>query len=317
MKDFDFMKWLMERRMILLLFKFARKFKPWGFGGLSLYYVAEFFIESFNKGAVTTRASAIAFRLFISIFPALIVLLSIIPHIPIENFQESLFENIQGLFPGDTFTLFESTLDDLINQKHSTVLSIGFILALYFSSDTVYAFLEGFNSSFNLEKRRSWFSLRLLSLGLLLALTIMMVLAVGLITFSEILIYKINEYNFLNDSLFLFFLDIARWMIIIMLIYFSISILYNAGDLKRKKWHVFNAGTSFATVFFVLASLGFAWFVQNFASYNRLYGSLGTLLVLLIWMNFNCFILLLGFELNTSIARAKRSALEKIKSVAE
>jgi len=317
MKSFDLKAWILERRIVLFLFGVARKIKPWGFEGLSLYYVAEFFIEAMNKGSVSTRAAAIAFRLFISIFPALIVLLSLIPIIPIDNFQESLFSNIQGFFPGDTFTLFESTLHDLINRSHSTILSIGFILALYFSSDTVNAILQGFNASFNLEKRRTAISMRLLSLLLLLILTIMLVISVGLITFSEIIFYKFKEYQILNDSFILTVLDIARWLIIVMLIYGSISILYNTGDLKRSKWKSFNAGSSFATIFFVLASLAFAWFVQNFASYNRLYGSLGTLLVLLVWMNFNCFILLLGFELNTSISRAKRSAIQTIKTVTE
>jgi membrane protein len=139
-----------------------------------------------------------------------------------------------------------------------------------------------------------------------------MVVAVGLITVSEIVLYRIGEFDFLNDAFIIFMLDIARWLIIILLIYSSITILYNAGDLNRKKWKLLNAGSWFATIFFILASLGFAWFVQNFASYNKLYGSLGTLLVLLIWMNFNCVILLLGFELNASISKAKRS-VEEIK----
>lgn len=282
----------------------AKTFHPPGFQGLSIYEVAEFFIEGLDKGYMTTRAAAIAFRVFVSIFPAIIVLLSLIPVIPIENFQESLFENIRAFFPGDTFSLVESTLDDLINKTHHTLISLGFVLALYFASNTVHAILLGFNESYHLEKRHNVFIIRLYSLVLLVVLTLLVVLAVGLITFSELIFHYLQEFQIVNDDFIIFLLKIAQWIIVTMLLYTSITVLYNAGDLNRKKWRYFTAGASLATFFFIAASLGFAWFVQNFSSYNKLYGSLGTLLVLLVWINFNSFIILMGFELNTSISKA-------------
>jgi membrane protein len=253
---------------------------------------------------MTTRAAAIAFRVFVSIFPAIIVLLSLIPVIPIDDFQESLFENIRAFFPGDTFSLVESTLDDLINKTHHTLISLGFVLALYFASNTVHAILLGFNESYHLEKKHKPLIIRVYSLVLLVVLTILIVLAVGLITFSEIIFHYLQEFQIVNDAFILLLLKIAQWLIITLLLYTSITVLYNAGDLNRKKWQYLTAGASLATTFFIAGSLGFAWFVQNFSSYNKLYGSLGTLLVLLVWINFNSFIILMGFELNTSINKA-------------
>lgn len=296
---------IMEWKPVKAGIKLASEIRPPGFERLSVYDVARYFIEGLQKGAVSTRAAAIAFRLFLSIFPALIVLLSLIPYIPIENFQEELFSSIRSFFPGDTFSLFESTLNDLIHRTHATVLSIGFILALFFASDTVNAILIGFNGSYNLEKRRNPFILRLLSLVLLLGLTLILVIAMGLITFSEFIFDYLQTTELVSAGIVIFALQVAKWVIVILLIYSSVSVLYNVGDFNRSRWKLFSAGASFATVFFILASIGFAWFVTNFSQYNKLYGSLGTFLVLLIWMNFNCMILLLGFELNASISRAK------------
>ncbi|MCB0760510.1 MAG: YihY/virulence factor BrkB family protein [Flavobacteriales bacterium] len=287
------------------MIRIADSIRPWGFEGLSLFYVMRFFVEGLQKGAVTTRAAAISFRLFLAVFPALILLLSIIPLVPIDDFQESLFSNIQGFFPGDTFDLVETTLDDLINRKHNTLLSIGFLLVLFYSSSSVNAILTGFSGSYNVEHKGNPVVFRLLSLLLMLVLTIFILMAVVLIIFSGMVFDYLKEFNFIPDDGIILLLNIARWLITLFLIYMSISTLYNVGDYKGRRWKTFSAGASFATLFFIIASLGFAWFVNNFAQYNTLYGSLGTLLLLLIWINFNCNILLLGFELNASIGRAK------------
>ena len=109
-----------------------------------------FFVEGVSKGSIPTRAAAISFRLFLAFFPGIIILLSIIPLIPIDDFQVQLFDAIKSYFPGDTFSLIEDTLHDLINKKHNTLLSIGFILMVYYASDSINAILMGFNESYHL-----------------------------------------------------------------------------------------------------------------------------------------------------------------------
>jgi membrane protein len=295
--------------------RIANKIRPWGFQGLSLYFVAKFFVEGIQKGSLTTRSAAISFRLFLSVFPGIILLLSIIPLIPIENFQENLFENISGFFPGDTFSLVESTLDDLLNKKHNTLLSIGFVLVIFYASNSVNAILLGFNGSYNLQEKGNPFLLRIASVLLMLVLGLFMVVAVSLIIFSGFAFDYLHELDLLPDKGIIMLLDAARWVITIFLIYLSISTLYNVGDFRQTKWQMFSAGTSFATLFFILASVGFAWFVSSIAQFNKLYGSLGTLLILLIWINFTSTILLLGFELNTSIQIAKRTVTDEPNSL--
>jgi len=292
--------------------------KPWGFEGLSLWYVSTFFVEGISKGSLATRAAAISFRLFLAFFPGIILLLSLIPHIPIQNFQENLFESISGFFPGDTFSLFESTLDDLINRKHNALLSIGFILVIYYASSSINAVLLGFNESYYVEERGNPLVMRIASIILIFVLGFIMIVAVMLIIFSGIAFDYLHELVIIGDRGYIPILNFAKWVISLFLIYSVISTLYNVGNGKRRRrWRFFNVGSTFATLFFIIASLGFAYFVNNFAQFNKLYGSLGTLMVLLIWLNFNSMIVLLGFDLNSSIAKAKREQRRAEKLAAE
>ncbi len=294
----------LESRPVVWVFGVARKFKPWGFEGLSLYHVMSFFIEGLQKGDLTTRAAAIAFRMFLALFPTLIILLALIPYVSIDGFQDNLFENIQNAFPGDSFQFFEPTIADLINKPQASLLSIGFILALFYASNSINAILIGFNGSYNLTAKGNVWLIRIISVGLMLVLGLLQLIAMAIIIFSGVAFDYLRELDLLPAEGIVILIDFARWLISISLIYFSISVLYNVGNFKRLKWRVFTAGASFATLFFIIASLGFAYFVNNFSQYNQLYGYIGSLIIFLIWVNFNCIILLLGFELNISIHRA-------------
>lgn len=278
-----------------------------GFQGMSLLYVAKFFWEGLMKGAIPMRAAAISFKLFLAFFPGIILLLSLIPYIPIANFQENLMGYLQSFFPGDSFSLVESTLNDLVNKKHNTLLSVGFILTIYYASNSVNAILLGFNTSYNLEERGNPWMMRFASLILIFVLGLFMVIAIGLIVFSDFFGRYLHEHGIISGQ-GKNLLVVAKWFISILLMYTVISTLYQVGTpRRRKRLRFMNTGATFATIFFVLASFLFAIFVENFSNFNSLYGSLGTLLLLLIWLEFNCMILLLGFELNVSITRAKKS----------
>jgi membrane protein len=220
-----------------------------------------------------------------------------------------LFDSIRSYFPGDTFSLVEDTLHDLINKKHNTLLSIGFILMIYYASDSINAILVGFNDSYHLEEKANAVLMRILSVILIFVLGLIMIISISMIMFSGAAFGYLHELGVIPNKGYIPLLNTVKWLLTVFLVYSVFSTLYNvgAGRWRRKRWKFFNAGASFATIFFVLTSLLFAWFVNNFAQYNTLYGSLGTLMILLIWMNFNSMILLLGFELNVSIRKAKKS----------
>ncbi len=280
-----------------------------GVEGLSLLLVGRFFIESVTKGSITTRAAAISFRLFLAFFPAIILLLSLIPYIPIPNFQKELMDNIHQFFPGDTFSLVEDTLNDLINKKYSSLISIGFILVIYYASNSINAILLGFNESYHFEDNTHPILRRVLSIILIFILGLLLASAITLIVFSETIIGIIGDKDLLADKAIVFMLDIARWIITLILVYSVNTTLYNVGMgvRRRRSWRFWNSGAILATSLFIITSLAFAYFINNFSQFNKLYGSLGTLMVLLIWMNLNCIILLAGFDLNASIRKALRT----------
>jgi membrane protein len=295
--------------------QFLSQVKLPGFQGLSLWYVARFFLEAIMRGQLPTRAAAISFRLFLAFFPAMILLLSLIPYIPIDNFQDSLFEGISGFFPGDTFSLFEETFHDLIKRKHSALLSIGFVLVVYYASNSINAILIGFNSSYYMEEKGNVWLLRMASIVLIFILGVFMIVAVALNLFSGILFDYLHEIKLIGKHSKVL-LEIVNWLISVSLVYAIITTLYNVGAGKqRRKWSFINVGATFATIIFVITSLGFAYFVNNFGQFNKLYGSLGTLMVLLIWLNFNCMIVLMGFELNMSIRKARKTSKLQHKEV--
>ena len=163
-------KWLnrlLDTQLVKRFLDFTQRVKPWGFRGLSLYFVMKFFIEGIQKGYISSRAAAISFRFFLAFFPGIIILLTLIPMVPVEGFQESLFNTIEALFPGDSFMFFESTIDEIVNKENTALLSVGFVLLLYYASNSINAILQGFSSSYNLRNRGNPFLMRLASLGLM------------------------------------------------------------------------------------------------------------------------------------------------------
>ena len=299
---------LVERIQSTRLYKkwriLSERIKPIGFEGLTLYAVGNFFLDGLKQGALTTRGAAIAFRLFLAFFPAILVMLSLIPLVPIVDFQDNLFAAIQQVLPGETFALFEQTIADLILNKHNEVLSASFLVGLFFASNSINAILSGFNGSVNLENKGGLLKTRLFSLGVLFVMALVVVICMALITLSEV----IFDYGFaqveMTEGLAQFLVSSVRYIIIITLIYSVVTLLYNVGNLDMKKFKFFSAGAMLTTMFFLMTTIGFAIYLNNFGNYNELYGTLGTLVVLLVWLDFNCLILLLGFELNASISKA-------------
>jgi len=311
------LKRIIESRIARTILTISKRLKPIGFQGLSVFTVGRFFLDGLKQGALSTRAAAVAFRFFLAIFPGILVLLSFIPIIPIEDFQDNLFSAIEGFLPGDTFSLFQSTIKDLIHNKHNGVLSLSFIVGLFFASNSINAILIGFNGSVNIEKKGNFFKTRLFSLGILVIMAVTVVVSMALITASESIFEYASENYGIQPGIGQLAFSATRYLIIILLIYSTVTLLYNVGNLDVKRFKYWSAGASLTTLFFILTTVGFAIYLNNFGKYNELYGTLGTLVVLLIWLNFNCLILLLGFELNASISQAGNQTDIKLKNKEE
>jgi membrane protein len=271
------------------------------FGGLELYKLGKFFFQGLIGGFLTTRAAAIAYNFFLALFPSIIFIFILIPYIPVEGFQEGLQSELLFAAPNIMDTFLEETLFDIIANKHSSLLSLGFILALYFATNGINSMLTAFVMSYHTEHEhaRSWFSQQVTSIVLTIVLTIFLFVAIFLTIFGEhILHFIFDQILGLNDSE-LFWLNVARWIIIVAFIYFSVAVIYFYGPKQKVKF--FSPGASLATLAMILFTLGFAFYIDNFASYNKLYGSIGTVMGIMLMIYLNSLALLIGYELNAAI----------------
>lgn len=281
-----------------------------GFDGLPLYDVVELFIEGVQKKSLTTRASSLAFRFFLALFPTTIFLLSLLPYIPIENFYNEMLLLLESFLPKNAFATAEETLDDLFHKKHNQLLSFGFVFALYLASDGINAILKAFNDSFHSTRKVSFFKQRFRALILMFILTVLVVSAISLIVFKQTFINYLIEAEILTSNLSVWLLKIGEFIIMISLFFAGFSTIYYYGNMQETKFRFVSAGSTVATILSLLISTGFAYYINHFGNYNKLYGSLGTLIVIMMWLYFNSLVLLAGFEINASIKHAK-----KIKSV--
>jgi membrane protein len=280
------------------------------FEGVPVYDVAVFFWHSIVNGAITTRASAIAFSFFIALFPAVLFLFTLIPYIPIENFQNELFQLIHELLPESTFVTVEDTLTDIILRPRGGLLSLGFIMALIFSTNGLASMMSAFDATIHSINRRTWLSQRLAATVLLMILSVLLLIAVSLIIGGQIVIDYLQTNDILQDKFTIFLITFGKWVVIVTLIFFANSFLYYMAPAKKTEWRFFSAGSALATALTVLAFSGFSFYINNFSQYNKLYGSIGTLLIILFLMYMLSLILLIGFELNASIYQAKTEQKE-------
>lgn len=274
------------------------------FGGVPLYDVALFFWRSIVDGAITTRASAIAFSFFIAFFPSLIFIFTLIPYIPIDNFQYELLAIIEQIVPGSTYTTIEGTVTDIITQPRGGLLSLGFFLALIFATNGLASMMSAFDATIHSIYRRTWISQRLAAIVLLFILLILLSIAIFLLTGGQNFIEFLDRKDIIQDKLVVYLLIIGKWIITVALFFFAYAFLYYMAPAKKTKWRFISAGGSLATILSIITLIGFTYYINNFGQYNKLYGSIGTLLIILLLMYIMSLILLVGFELNASIYQA-------------
>jgi len=283
----------------------AKKVSLPGFYGIPLYDVIKFFVEGIRNGALTTRASSVAFSFVLAMFPATIFLFTLIPYIPINNFQNELLSVFENVLPKTAFHFLESTLVDLVMRKNWGLLSFGALASLFFSMNGIHALIEGFNASHHYVETRSWLTQRLMSIALVFILFSLITSATILIISSRAVLNMMVEQNLLELGITYYLIMIGKWVIIIGFHLVAISFLYYLAPAKRPAWRFISPGAIFATILSILASLIFSLFINNFGQLNKLYGSIGTMMIFMIWTYFNSLALIIGFELNASISSAQ------------
>ena len=289
------------------LMHFTKKIKIKSLEGLSLYDILELYILGIFKGAFSYRASAIAFSFFMALFPFALFILNLIPYIPIENFQDDFLNFIAKSVPPNTFEAIEIIIKDILNNSYKGLLSSGFILSIFLMTNGVNAILGGFEMSEHITLTRGYFRQYFISLILSIILSLLLLITVATIVVFEVFIQKIKIQDYFSDNISL--IEWGRYGFVILMILITTSILYKYGTKETSKITFISYGAVFTTILILLSSYIFGIYVERFARYNELYGSIGTLLVLMIYIWINCMVLLLGFELNAAIHKLKRKNL--------
>jgi len=297
------------KRFILRMMIRARKVSFPGFDRIPLYDVLLFFYRSIVNGSITTRASAIAFSFFLALFPAIIFLFTLIPYIPVKNFQAELFLLIRDVLPASTFVAVEETIQDILTHQRGDLLSLGFFMALIFSTNGLVSMMNAFDASLHTIERRNWYEQRIVAVFLLLILSVLLTVTITLIVAGQYALNYLDEYHLLGGRFAFYLLTFGKWIVIIALFFFAYSSLYFFAPAKKTRWRFISAGGTLATILSIIALLGFGYYIARFGQYNKLYGSIGTLLVLLLLFYIMSLILLIGFELNNSLNAARRKRI--------
>jgi membrane protein len=298
----NFLKWRLIRKILVI----SKKIIVPGFDGMPLYDVAKFFILGILKGSIASRASSIAFSFFLAIFPMIIVFFTLIPFIPIQDFQTSLMDFINNIIPDQAEAVIQSTMTDIIHRPRGKLLSVTFVLAVIFATNGFDSVIDAFNNTVHTIESRSWIKQKLISSLLFFIISFILILSIILLTGGTVFLEYLVEKRILTSLITVYLLVAGKWLVLLAMFFFTISFIYYLAPARSSKFRFISAGSSLATLLTAIATVGFNYYVSNFSSYNALYGSIGTLLIVLVWIYFNAMILLIGFELNASIQEARR-----------
>jgi len=300
----------LERIPVLNLgVKFCKKIKLPRFEGLSIYDLLELYIIGIVKGALTTRASAIAFSFFTAIFPFLLFVLIVIPYIPIDGFKMEFLAFLESFLPPQTSDFFFSNIFGNIEQsERGGLLSSVFVLSILLMANGVNAVFSGFESSYHEQLSRNIFKQYMYALGVALILGLLLIITVAVYGFFQIyIIGNLEDYGVFNHNNAQFWIITAKYLFFVIMVYLGTATLYYFGTREGKNTSFFSVGAWLTTLLIILTSYLFGVYIENFSKYNELYGSIGALLILMFYLWLNSNILLLGYELNASLNKLRKS----------
>ena len=294
---------LLEIPVINILVKLGKKIKVPGLQGMSLYDLLEMYFIGIINGALTSRAGAIAFSFFMALFPFLLFILTLIPFVPIEGFQKDFLMSLDQILPPTTSESVNLVINDIFNNRYSGLLSFGVLTSIFLMTNGVNAIFGGFEYSYHVKVTRNMFKQFMVALGVSVVLSVLLLVTVAFTIYFEIGIDNLKASGWVENDVS--WIRTGRMAFFILMIYTSVSILYNFGVKGLKQRLFFTPGAILTTLLTILMFYLFGVYVEKFAQYNKLYGSIGTLLILMLFVWINAIILLLGFELNASMNRLR------------
>ncbi len=297
--------------VINVFIRVFKKLKLPGLEGLSFYDLLELYITGIVRGALTTRASAIAFSFFMALFPFLLFVLIIIPYIPIDDFKVEFLTFLESFLPPNTSDFFfENIFENIDQNQRGGLLSSVFVLSIMLMANGVNAVFSGFENSYHQQLTRNFFKQYLYALGIALILAILLILTIAVLGYFQIYVvqelFEVIESRGYELKSQVLWTDFAKYAFFILMVYLATATLYYFGTMEGRHSKFFSIGALFTTLLIMVSSYLFGVYIENFGQYNKLYGSIGALLILLFYLWLNANILLLGHELNTSLNKLRK-----------
>lgn len=276
-----------------------------GYVGFSFYDLIEMYTAGIVKGALSSRAGSIAFSFFMALFPFLLFILNLIAFIPIANFDAVLFDFIELLLPQESQGFFTDIFTDIRQKQRTGLLSSVFILSIFLTANGVSSIFSSFEGSYHVDLSRSFIRQYLYSMMVGVLLAVLLLVGVAALIFFEIFIFK-NLDELIPSTVN--WIRMVQLFFYTILIYVSVAILYYFGTIEGKKNRFFSPGALMTCLLILMTTYLFGIYIENFSTYNQLYGSIGALLIFLFYIWLNSSVLLLGFELNATLNRLKNSS---------
>jgi membrane protein len=311
----------MKNKILSLIFKnkhylrlvaFLQKIKL-GKDKIGLYDAIVIFITKMSNDEILDRANGVAFSFTMAIFPAIIFLFTLTPFIQTffpELTNAEIIGFLENILPANLYETAETTILDIIGKPRGGLLSFGFILTLILSTNGMASLMGAFNACYKTIETRGFLSLRLTATGLIIILSVSFISSIALLIVGQQLLTDSEIRSIINDTISVDLLFILRFFVLYIIFQFAISSIYYFAPAIHEKWHFLSLGSVFSSLAIIIASFGFSYYVNNFGNYNKLYGSIGVLLVFMLWLFIISLILLVGFEMNAAVHKAKMDIRE-------
>ncbi|WP_346882017.1 YihY/virulence factor BrkB family protein [uncultured Algibacter sp.] len=297
--------------VVNIIVRFLKKIKLPGLEGLSFFDLLTLYITGIVKGALTARASAIAFSFFMALFPFLLFVLIIIPYIPIDDFKIEFLVFLESFLPESTSDFFfKNIFENIEGTQRGGLLSSVFLLSIALMANGVNALFSGFENSYHEQLTRNVFKQYLYALSIALILAFLLIITIVVLGYIQIyvvqgLLHALEDRGYQVDTGGVFWTNVVKYIFFVMMVYLATATLYYFGTHEGKNSRFFSVGALFTTLLIMLTSYLFGIYIENFNQYNKLYGSIGALLILMFYLWLNANILLLGYELNASLNKLR------------
>lgn len=276
-----------------------------GFEGMTLLDIIRAYVAGILQGALGSRASSIAYSFFMAVFPALVFMLNLVPYVPVEGFSIKFMAFIYELIPAQSLDFFKPIIKDISENERAGLLSFAGVLAIFLTANGVNAIFSGFEGSHYNEINRNFFRQYAVALITSVILALLLVTTLSVVIYFEYVLHSLRDRDFMSDDTDIALLSIGKTIFLVIMIYNIVATLYYFGTKEGRKSRFFSPGALMTTILFLVTTYLFGIYIDNFSTYNELYGSIGALLIMMLYIWLNSNLILLGFELNATLQKLR------------